>query len=45
MVDHFSDLTYVHLMISAGQEETLSIKAAIEIWAATFGVKINIYHA
>ena len=45
MVDHFSDLTYVHLMISTIQEENLLGKPAFELWAATFGVKINIYHA
>ena len=45
MVDHLSDLTYVHLMISTSQEYNLSVKAAFEIWAFTFGVKIYIYHA
>ena len=45
MVDNFSDLTYVHLMISTSQEETLAVKAAFEIWAFTFGVKIHIYYS
>ena len=45
MADHLSDITYVHLMISTIQEETLAGKSDFEIWAATFGVKINRYHA
>ena len=45
MVDHFSDLTHVKLMRSTSQEETLSGKASFERWAATFGVKIERYHA
>ena len=32
-------------MISTNQEETLSVKPAFEIWAATFGIKIKRYHA
>ena len=27
------------------QEETLVVKSAFEIWAATLGVKIEIYHS
>ena len=45
MVDHFSDLTYVHLMISTSQEENLAVKSAFERWADTFVVKIKRYHA
>ena len=45
MVDHFSNLTYVHLMRITSQEETLSIKADFDRWADTFGVKFKIYHA
>ena len=41
MVDHFSDLTYVHLTRSKNQEETLAVKLASEIWSSTFGVKIQ----
>ena len=41
MVEYFSSLTYVYLMRSTSQEETLSGKAAFEIWSDTFGVKIN----
>ena len=43
MMDHYSDLTYVQLIRSTIQEETLSLQAAFEIWAATFGVNIYIY--
>ena len=35
----------MHLMISTSQENNLSEKAVFEIWAGTFGGKINIYHA
>ena len=45
MADHFSDLTYMHLMISTRQEKSLSVKSAFERWADRFGVKIKIYHA
>ena len=45
MVDNFSYLNYVYLMIRIRQEETLSGKSVIEKWAAKFGFKINIYHA
>ena len=45
MVDHFSDLTYVHLTRITIQEEILSGKAAFEIWEAIFGVETNRYHA
>ena len=44
MVDHFSDLTYLHLMIITIQEETLAGKSDLEIWSATFGFKIHRYH-
>ena len=43
MVKNFIDLTYVHLMISTIEEETLVVKSAFEIWVAKFGVKIHIY--
>ena len=45
MVDHFIGFTYVHLMRNTSQEETLAVKSAFGIWAATFGVRIKIYHA
>ena len=38
MVDHFNDLTYVHLKIITMQEVKLAGKADFEIWAATFVV-------
>ena len=44
MVDHFIDITYVHLTRSTNQEENLTVKEALEIWAAIFGVKVNRYH-
>ena len=45
MVDHFSELTYVHQIRSTIQEETLSGKSDFERWADTFGVKIHRYYA
>ena len=45
LVNHFSDLTYVHLMISTSQKDILAVKSAFERWAEHFGVKIKIYHA
>ena len=45
IVDHFSDLTYVHLIRRTRQEKTLEGKTAFEIWDVTFGLKINSYHA
>ena len=44
MVKHFSDTTYVHLMRSTIQEETLAGKVAFETCSATFGFKIYRYH-
>ena len=45
MVEHFRDLTYVHLMRSTIQGDILTVKTAFEILSATFGVKLNRYHA
>ena len=45
MVDHLSDLSYLHIIISTIQEENLLGIVFFEIWAPTFGVKFNIYHA
>ena len=45
MVDNFSDLTYLHLMISTIQEDNLEGKVDFERWDSTFGVKVKIYHA
>ena len=41
MVDHFIDLTYLHLIRSTNQEDTLEEKASFERWAATFGVNLK----
>lgn len=43
-VDHFSDLTYVHLQQSTSAKHTLEAKAAFEAYARTFGVNILHYH-
>ena len=45
MLDHFSDLTYVHLMRGTIHEDILAVKSAFERWTATFGIKIKRYHA
>ena len=45
MVDHLSDLNFMHLKRSTIHEENLSGKPAFEIWADTFGVNIKIHHA
>ena len=44
MVDHFSDLTYVRMMIITIQLESLAMKTGFERWVATFGIKIKRYH-
>ncbi len=44
-VDHFSDLTYVHVSQSDTSEETVEAKEAFERFAATHGVTIQHYHA
>ena len=44
IVDHFSDITYLHLTIIIIQEKTLAVKSDFERMAATFGVNINRYH-
>ena len=45
MVDCFSDLAFLHLIIITSQEETLSGNSVFEIFYATFILKIKIYHA
>ena len=45
MVDHFSDLIYVLLIIITTQYLTLSGNTSFERWAAIFGVKFCRYHA
>ena len=44
-VDHFSDLTYVHLMTEMNAEATVEAKRAFERMAATHGVKVQHYHS
>jgi Reverse transcriptase (RNA-dependent DNA polymerase) len=44
-VDHYSGLSFVHLQQSTSSEETLSAKNAFELYANTYGVKIDHYHA
>jgi hypothetical protein len=44
-VDHFSDVTYIHLQKTTNAEETIEAKEAFERWAATHNVKISHYHA
>ena len=36
MLENFSDLTYVHLMRSTSQEETIAVKLTFYIWDAKF---------
>ena len=43
-VDHFSDLTYIHLQTSTSGEETLKAKQAFERYASQHGVAIKHYH-
>ncbi len=44
-VDHYSNLTYVHLQSSASSLETTQAKLAFERYANTFGIQITHYHA
>ena len=44
-VDHFSNLSYVHLQRNTSVEETLKAKEAFERYAAERGVTIRHYHA
>jgi Reverse transcriptase (RNA-dependent DNA polymerase) len=44
-VDHFSDITFVHLQKSTNAEETIEAKEAFERWASSHGVNIRHYHA
>lgn len=43
-VDHYSDLSYVHLQQSTSAIHTLEAKAAFESYARSFGVQILHYH-
>ena len=44
-VDHFSDLSYVHLQRSITSEETVQAKMAFEAYSRSMGVKVMHYHA
>ena len=44
-VDHFSDLSYVHLQRSITSEETVQAKMAFEAYSRSMGVKVIHYHA
>ena len=43
-VDHYSDLTYIHLHSRLTSEETVEAKRAFEAHARDFGVKMENYH-
>jgi Reverse transcriptase (RNA-dependent DNA polymerase)/GAG-pre-integrase domain len=44
-VDHFSDLSYVHLQSSTNAAETLEAKRTFELFAQSHGVVVQQYHA
>jgi hypothetical protein len=44
-VNHYSDLSYVHLLKSQSGEEVLEAKEVFEAYASTFGIDIRHYHA
>jgi hypothetical protein len=44
-VDHYSDVSYVHLQSTLTAEETLQAKQSFERWAQSHGVTIKHYHA
>ena len=44
-VDHFSDLSYVHLQSSTTSQETVEAKLAFEAYARDHGVTVEHYHA
>jgi hypothetical protein len=44
-VDHYSDMSYVHLQKSTSASETVKAKKAFEQHAQTYGVAIRHYHA
>lgn len=43
-VDHFSDLTYVHLMTEMTAASTVTSKEAFERLSASYNVRIRYYH-
>ena len=44
-VDHYSDLSYVHLLKTQSGEEVLEAKEAFEAYSSSFGIDIRHYHA
>jgi hypothetical protein len=44
-VDHFSGLFHVHIQKSTGAEETVKGKQQFESYCASYGVKVQHYHA
>ena len=44
-VDHYSDLSYVHLLKTQSGEEVLKAKEAFEAYSSSFGIDIRHYHA
>ena len=44
-IDHYSDLTYVHLMTKLDAESTVNAKLAFERVCDSYGVKVQHYHA
>ena len=44
-IDHFSDVTYVHIQKSLSALETIQAKEAFERWSSSHGVTIRHYHA
>ena len=44
-LDHYSDLTYVHLQQELSSEETIKAKKAFEAYARLYRVKVKHYHA
>ena len=44
-VDHFSDLTYIHLMTELNAEKTVESKLAFERYAKKYNITIQHYHS
>ena len=44
-VDHYLDLSYVHLLKTQSGEEVLEAKEAFEAYSSSFGIDIRHYHA
>jgi GAG-pre-integrase domain len=44
-VDHYSDVTFVHLQKTLNAKDTIEAKEAFERWARSCGTTINHYHA